>query len=476
MTYPNIWAIADQVDADDLNDSLYNPAYTYGDTIAALKAVYLDSATGKLKKASATDEDQVEAFVGFTITAGVLNDTNRILGPGKIVTGLSGLTAGEPVYLSDTAGEVSTTPGTFSLVVGIAVSTTAILILPEATSTGGFGDGSDGDVTLTGNVTLTRDMFYNNLTIDGAYNINAGGYKIYVKGVLKRNTGSTGKIYNNGGAGGNGGNAAYNTAGTAGTAGSAAPGGTLPAGKAGLAGVAGLNLAKGAGTGSSGVAGNAGNNGVAATNAYSNQNSAAGKAGGTARATGASSYAGGAAGATGSTTQTKEPANSQHSAENPFCLLSGTLTEKQICASAPSSGSGAVSSYNASYIIYTSTGGSGGSGASGGMVVVFAHKIIDLGTGTMFEAIGGDGGDAGTGHITASGGNAVSAGSSASAGGNGGIVVIGHRGKFGTCTVDVSGGTGGTGAPAITYGTYMTAEAGQDGADGNAGLSIELGL
>lgn len=29
-----------------------------------------------------------------------------------------------------------------------------------------FGDGSDGNVTITTNTTLTRDMYYNDLTVD----------------------------------------------------------------------------------------------------------------------------------------------------------------------------------------------------------------------------------------------------------------------------------------------------------------------
>lgn len=48
-----------------------------------------------------------------------------------------------------------------------------------------FGDGSDGDVTVSTHVTLTRSMFYNNLTVSGAGSqITTNGYKIFVKGTL----------------------------------------------------------------------------------------------------------------------------------------------------------------------------------------------------------------------------------------------------------------------------------------------------
>lgn len=45
-----------------------------------------------------------------------------------------------------------------------------------------FGDGSDGDVTISGTTTLTRDMFYNNLTVNGT--LVTDGYRVYVKETL----------------------------------------------------------------------------------------------------------------------------------------------------------------------------------------------------------------------------------------------------------------------------------------------------
>ncbi len=62
-----------------------------------------------------------------------------------------------------------------------------------------FGDGSDGDVTITSDTTLTRDMYYNNLTLNGG-NLNAGGYRVFVKGTLTIYPGY--KIHRNGNDGG----------------------------------------------------------------------------------------------------------------------------------------------------------------------------------------------------------------------------------------------------------------------------------
>lgn len=50
-----------------------------------------------------------------------------------------------------------------------------------------FGDGSDGDVTITTTVTLSRDMFYNNLTINTGGQLKPNGYKIFVRGTFTNN-------------------------------------------------------------------------------------------------------------------------------------------------------------------------------------------------------------------------------------------------------------------------------------------------
>ena len=41
-----------------------------------------------------------------------------------------------------------------------------------------YGDGSDGDVTITGDTTLNRDTYYHNLTINPGTTLNPGGFRI----------------------------------------------------------------------------------------------------------------------------------------------------------------------------------------------------------------------------------------------------------------------------------------------------------
>lgn len=69
-----------------------------------------------------------------------------------------------------------------------------------------FGSGDDGNVTISSNTTLTRDMYYENLVINSGIILNTNGYKIFVRNVLKNN----GTIRNNGsnGSGQNGGSGA----------------------------------------------------------------------------------------------------------------------------------------------------------------------------------------------------------------------------------------------------------------------------
>ena len=54
-----------------------------------------------------------------------------------------------------------------------------------------FGDGSDGDVTFTTAQTLTRDVYYHNLTISDFMSLNPGGYRIFVSGTLTLGLGAS---------------------------------------------------------------------------------------------------------------------------------------------------------------------------------------------------------------------------------------------------------------------------------------------
>jgi len=47
-----------------------------------------------------------------------------------------------------------------------------------------YGGGQDGTVVVSTNTSLTRDMYYNNLTINSGIHLNTNGWKVFVKGTL----------------------------------------------------------------------------------------------------------------------------------------------------------------------------------------------------------------------------------------------------------------------------------------------------
>lgn len=56
-----------------------------------------------------------------------------------------------------------------------------------------FGDGSDGDVSISGTVTLSRDMYYKNLTIPASQILNPNWYRVFVQETMS----GSGKIQRN---------------------------------------------------------------------------------------------------------------------------------------------------------------------------------------------------------------------------------------------------------------------------------------
>ena len=50
-----------------------------------------------------------------------------------------------------------------------------------------YGHGADGDVTITGDTSLSEDMYYNNLTINSGATLNPNGFRVFVKNTLTLN-------------------------------------------------------------------------------------------------------------------------------------------------------------------------------------------------------------------------------------------------------------------------------------------------
>lgn len=294
-----------------------------------------------------------------------------------------------------------------------------------------FGDGSDGDVTISADTTLTSDMFYNNLTINAGKTLNTGGYRIFVLNTLTNN----GTISRNGN---NGGNASGSTAGTAG---SALASGSVYGSEAGKAGVF--------------------NNGGATGTAGANVSKAigvAGASGGWARYYGGTNAGGGAGSITGTILNKIKNIVSAYLLHD----LQSTLEQFKSSAGSGSGASGARTDGSYSDL----AGAGGGSGSSGGIVAIYARIIVNSGT---ISANGGNGGNGGNGYMSAPlPRNQYAYGGGGGAGGAGGAILFVYSSYTNSGTVSVAGGTGGTGG-ADYYSGSPNGNNGGTGSDGTTG-------
>lgn len=119
---------------EEINASDFVSEFIAGEAIAVDDAVaycvVTDSGASltanRLYKTSAAALNQRMNFIGFAITAAAAPGDRVKVCTTSIYTGLSGLTADTPYYLSNTQGALATTPGTYTRWVGISNSTTTI--------------------------------------------------------------------------------------------------------------------------------------------------------------------------------------------------------------------------------------------------------------------------------------------------------------------------------------------------------------
>ena len=312
-----------------------------------------------------------------------------------------------------------------------------------------YGDGSDGDVTISADTSLSRDMFYVNLTVNSTKTLTTNGFRVFVKTLLTNN----GTISASGGNGGNGGNggAGSGSQGSGGSAGVIAHNsGSLPASLVGKAG------------GSGGDENTAGSNGTAGTG-QTKSIGVAGVAGGNGGAGGGGTYAGGSGQSGGALSGTAF--NYPRSSLSAYTLFdsqpSNTFAVLQLSASSGSAGGGGAGGGGN----HGTGGGGGGSGAPGGIIWIFAKTIINAGTITANGGNGGNGGNAVGGPTNGGGGG----------GGGGGVIILSYLSLTDTGTIAVAGGTagakglGGTGA-----GGGVAGSDGVDGTAGNTGIKIDI--
>jgi len=308
-----------------------------------------------------------------------------------------------------------------------------------------FGDGDDGDLVTSSDVTLTADTYYGDLTISNGDTLYTAGYRLFVKGTLT----VTGTLDRSGNAGSNGTNGEVGQHGQGGAGGAALTSGSLMGGEDGKTGGS-----------SSGGVGTAGDNAAKALSG----NGAAGGAGGSGGDAGVpgSPDAGGAGGAAGSATGTifNYPRNVTAAYIMYDFLPSGDNIR-------PSAGSGSGGAGGVGANGNGDGGGGGGSGSTGAILWVAAKIIIVTGT---IKANGGAGGDGGDGADYGDPVRGAGGGGGGGAGGNGGTVLLIYNTYTNSGTVEAAAGVAGLGGDGGT----STGGNGANGANASAASAGEV--
>ncbi len=298
-----------------------------------------------------------------------------------------------------------------------------------------FGDGSGGNVTISGSVTYTADVYNKNLTISGSGNgIVAAQFFCFVSQILDITGALANAIRNNGNAGGNASGA------TAGAAGTAKVSQTVGGGGTGA-------------TGATGGAG-AGANGTAATSPSCANGGGSGDS-----AAGGTGLGGIVAGGTG---QTGVVGLLPCEIRVPTIALFRGADQIRGGVGGNSGGAGGGSGANG--------GGGGGGGTGAGVCAIFA-RVINRSSSTAANALGA------RGSIGGAGGNSTgsnSGGGGGASGSGGGFLYLVYQYLVGTAstnTLAVSGGAGGNGGNGTGTGA-----GGQGGGNGGGGMIIVLDL
>lgn len=102
-----------------------------GEALTGGQWVYVKNADGRVWKATAAAANNAAMVLGQVVkTVAVGKPVSVMTGHSKM-TGFTGLTPGNPIYLSDTAGGSDTAAGTVTRVVALALTaTTAMLMCP----------------------------------------------------------------------------------------------------------------------------------------------------------------------------------------------------------------------------------------------------------------------------------------------------------------------------------------------------------
>lgn len=303
---------------------------------------------------------------------------------------------------------------------------------PDHLFDAGFGDGSDGDLTVSSGTTAVNAVkYYRNVTITGTAGVRLDAFSMYVSGTLDLSNAPANALFVFPQTGGNAAGATHGSASAPGT-------GELGVGGSGTSGADGAT--------------GAGAQAAAPTN-QSPANGGAGGAGGAGGTAGANTGGASRAGATVSSSMFQRPLL-------PVPFLRGASL---IVGSAGGAGGGAGGGDG------TNAGGGGGAGGGCAPVCVIRARYINRGTSTAAGAVTALGGNGGNGAVGVAGNAAGGAGGGG--GGGGYIVIVAGRllGAQKAGAISAAGGGGGNAGNGLGTGT------GGDGGTGGSGGGVMLG-
>jgi hypothetical protein len=117
--------------------------------ITAGQALWV-TATSSLRVTSSSAASSTYQFVGIALETKAAGAEVKYAPPGSTVCKLSSLVPGMAYYLNGTAGQIATTPGTYSAKIGRSLSATCFQVsIPKFIATGNLTISGTGDTTIT---------------------------------------------------------------------------------------------------------------------------------------------------------------------------------------------------------------------------------------------------------------------------------------------------------------------------------------
>lgn len=410
----------------------------------------------------------------LTVVGGITATTGTIGGFTIGATTLSATSGGNTTTLSSGSTAFSAGPtGSPTVTItqaGVLTAADAVINGSSISNYDIFGFGDDGNVTISANTTLARDMFYDQLTVDSGFNLITAGYRVFCKTSCTVN----GTIHNNGASGLNGAAGAGGNGGAGGIQGTgSAAGAILIGGIDGQAGANGGNGGAGAANGSNSGATNAGTaitaGGVVGAGVVGKIGGNGGNAGAQTGGSGAVAGGGGAYVAAVSS-----PQAIPMTVDFGYTPYTGTFVPFISASGNGGGGGGGGGAGAAGGDTGGGGGGAGGGGQNGGNVLVMA-RTITIGASGAIKAVGGNGGNGGNGAAGAGANAGGGGGGGGGMGGNGGIVCIAYSTLSNSGSISAAGGSGGSaGTGGAGLGTGANGTNGTAGTTGNTGLVVQL--